>query len=442
MLYEIINYYLRGIPMNRDRSSTLFKQASNLIPGGVNSPVRAFKSVGADPLFIRKASGCRIIDEDGNSFIDYVGSWGPMIVGHCHPQVVEAVNKAMENGASFGAPTELEITLAKMVVEAVPSIEMVRMVSSGTEATMSAIRLARGYTGRDKILKFSGCYHGHADALLVKAGSGAATFGVPDSPGVPADFAKHTLTAEYNSLDSVKALVAENKGAIACIIIEPVAGNMGTVPPRAGFLEGLREICTNEGIVLIFDEVMSGFRVAYGGAQEIYGVTPDMTTLGKIIGGGLPVGAFGGKREIMEKLSPSGGVYQAGTLSGNPLAMSAGIATLLLLKEPGFYQKLEEKSRMVAEGIAKAAKDAGYPIYSTRVGSMFCAFFTKEKVHDWPTASKCDTKAFAKYFLAMLNEGIYLAPSQFETAFVSAAHTEADIEATISAAAKCFKLIA
>ncbi len=428
--------------MNHERSSALFQQAKIFIPGGVNSPVRAFKSVGADPLFVRKAAGCRIIDEDGNSFVDYVGSWGPMIVGHCHPQVIEAVKRAMENGASFGAPTELEIILASMVIDAVPSIEMVRMVSSGTEATMSAIRLARGYTGRDKILKFSGCYHGHADALLVKAGSGAATFGVPDSPGVPADFAKHTLTAEYNSLESVNTLVAENKGAIACIIVEPVAGNMGTVPPREGFLEGLRDICTKEGIVLIFDEVMSGFRVAYGGAQELYGVTPDMTTLGKIIGGGLPVGAFGGKREIMEKLSPSGGVYQAGTLSGNPLAMTAGIETLKLLKQPGFYAQLEEKSRQVAEGIAQAARTAGYPIYSTRVGSMFCAFFTKGEVHDWPTAAACDTKAFARYFLAMLNEGVYLAPSQFETAFVSAAHTDADIEKTIAAAARCFKLIA
>lgn len=428
--------------MNHMRSSSLFQQAKQSIPGGVNSPVRAFKSVGADPLFIKKAAGDKIYDEDGNSFVDYVGSWGPMIVGHCHPQVVEAIKHAIDNGTSFGAPTELEITLANMVIAAVPSIEMVRMVSSGTEATMSAIRLARGYTGRDKILKFSGCYHGHADALLVKAGSGAATFGVPDSPGVPADFAKHTLTGEYNSLDSVRALVAENRSDIACIIVEPVAGNMGTIPPREGFLEGLREICTNEGIVLIFDEVMSGFRVAYGGAQELFGITPDMTTLGKIIGGGLPVGAFGGKREIMEKLSPSGGVYQAGTLSGNPLAMTAGIATLKLLQQPGFYQKLEEKSSLVATGIAKAAKDANYPIYSTRVGSMFCAFFNKNNVYDWPSASQCDTKAFAKYFLGMLNEGIYLAPSQFETAFVSAAHTEQDIEKTIVAAAKCFAMIA
>jgi len=427
--------------MNHSRSSLLFQQAQTAIPGGVNSPVRAFKSVGSDPLFIKRASGCHLYDEDDNDFVDYVGSWGPMIVGHCHPDIIAAVQSTMESGASFGAPTERETILANMVIEAVPSIEMVRMVSSGTEATMSAIRLARGFTGRDKILKFSGCYHGHADSLLVKAGSGAATFGVPDSPGVPAEVARLTLTAEYNSLDSVRALIAGNKDSIACIIVEPLAGNMGTVPAREGFLEGLREICTNEGIVLIFDEVMSGFRVAYGGVQELCGVTPDMTTLGKIIGGGLPVGAFGGKREIMEKLSPSGGVYQAGTLSGNPLAMSAGIATLKLLQQPGFYARLEEKGRMVAEGIAKAAKDAGYPIYSTRIGSMFCAFFTVGPVYDWPSASQSDTKAFARYFLAMLNEGIYLAPSQYETAFVSAAHTEADIEKTIAAAAKCFKQI-
>jgi len=425
--------------MDHGRSGQLFQQATQVIPGGVNSRVRAFKSVGINPCFIKKAAGSSIFDEDGNRYIDYVGSWGPMILGHCHPQVVQAVKAALDNGSSFGAPTELEITLAQMVIDAVPSIEMVRMVSSGTEATMSAIRLARGYTGRDKIIKFSGCYHGHADALLVKAGSGAATFGVPDSPGVPGDVAKHTLTAEYNSLDSVRKLVADNKGQIACLILEPVAGNMGTVPPREGFLEGLRELCTNEGIILIFDEVMSGFRVAYGGAQELYCVTPDMTTLGKIIGGGLPVGAFGGKREIMEKLSPSGGVYQAGTLSGNPLAMTAGIETLKLLRQPGFYRQLEEKSAVLATGIAEAAKKAGYPIYSTRVGSMFCAFFTAGEVYDWPTAAACDTKAFATYFRAMLDAGIYLAPSQFETAFVSQAHTEADIEATIAAAHGCFR---
>ena len=427
--------------MNTTNSSALFARAKELIPGGVNSPVRAFRSVGADPLFIRSAAGCRITDADGNEFIDYVGSWGPMILGHCHPQVVKAVQDAAASGSSFGAPTELEITLAEMVIAAVPSIEMVRMVSSGTEATMSAIRLARGCTGRDKILKFSGCYHGHADSLLVKAGSGAATFGVPDSPGVPQDFAKHTLTARFNDLESVRTLFAENRGQIACIIVEPVAGNMGTVPPRDGFLEGLRTICTEEGAILIFDEVMSGFRVAYGGAQEVYGVTPDMTTLGKIIGGGLPVGAFGGRKEIMAQLSPSGGVYQAGTLSGNPLAMSAGIATLKLLQRPGFYAELEEKSACLAAGIAQAARDAGYPLYSTRVGSMFCAFFTGGEVRDWDTAAQCDTKAFATYFRSMLEQGIYLAPSQFETAFVSIAHGQADLDRTIAAARKAFKAI-
>ncbi|WP_129124951.1 glutamate-1-semialdehyde 2,1-aminomutase [Geomonas oryzae] len=427
--------------MQNSRSSQLFQQALKSIPGGVNSPVRAFRSVGSDPLFIKSAAGPMIFDEDGNGYIDYVGSWGPMIVGHCHPKVVEAIKKAAESGASFGAPTELEITLAEMVIAAVPSIEMVRMVSSGTEATMSAIRLSRGYTGRDNILKFSGCYHGHSDSLLVKAGSGLATFGVPDSPGVPADLAKHTLTATYNDLDSVRALVAANKGTIACVIVEPVAGNMGTVPPQEGFLEGLREICTEEGIVLIFDEVMSGFRVAYGGAQERFGITPDLTTLGKIIGGGLPVGAFGGKKEIMSQLSPAGGVYQAGTLSGNPLAMTAGIETLKLLQEPGFYEKLEEKSKFVAEGIAKAAKDAGFPLYSTRVGSMFCGFFSKEPVYNWDSAAKCDTKAFATYFRGMLEEGVYLACSQFETAFVGASHSEKDLEKTIAAAAKCFKAL-
>ncbi len=428
--------------MKQERSSALFQQARQAIPGGVNSPVRAFKSVGSDPLFIQSASGSRITDVDGNSYIDYVGSWGPMILGHCHPQVVDAVKQAAERGASFGAPTEQEITLAEMVIDAVPSIEMVRMVSSGTEATMSAIRLARGFTGRDNIIKFSGCYHGHADSLLVKAGSGAATFGVPDSPGVPADFARHTLTAEFNSLDSVRQLVTDNPGSIACIIVEPVAGNMGTIPPREGFLEGLRQLCSDEGIVLIFDEVMTGFRVAYGGAQKLYGVTPDMTTLGKIIGGGLPVGAFGGRREIMEMLSPAGSVYQAGTLSGNPLAMSAGIATLSLLKQPGFYDRLEEMSSHLAQGIVDAARQAGYPIRATRVGSMLCVFFTDREVHDWNGASTCDTAAFSAYFRAMLNEGIYLAPSQFETAFVSAAHSDADIEATIRSAARCFKQLA
>jgi glutamate-1-semialdehyde 2,1-aminomutase len=425
--------------MQFGRSVELFKKAQQVIPGGVNSPVRAFKSVGADPLFIHRAEGAKIYDVDGNEFVDYVGSWGPMILGHCHPTVVAAIRQALANGSSFGAPTELEVTLAEMVVAAVPSIEMVRMVSSGTEATMSAIRLARAYTGRDKIIKFAGCYHGHADALLVKAGSGAATFGVPDSPGVPRDFARHTLTAAFNDLPSVKSLVAENSGQIACVIIEPVAGNMGTVLPREGFLEGLRSLCNEEGIILIFDEVMTGFRVAYGGAQELYGVTPDMTTLGKIIGGGLPVGAFGGKKEIMALLSPSGGVYQAGTLSGNPLAMTAGIETLKLLQEDGFYRRLEEKSAALADGIRLLAKDAGCPINTTRVGSMFCLFFAEAEIHDWTTAAACDTARFSRYFRAMLDQGIYLAPSQFETAFVSGAHSDADIEKTLSAVHQALK---
>jgi len=427
--------------MKYDRSLALFSAASRVIPGGVNSPVRAFRSVGGDPLFIQRAAGSRMWDADGNEYIDFVGSWGPMIVGHRHPRVVEAVAEALDRGSSFGAPTELEVQLAQTVTEAVPSMEMVRMVSSGTEATMSAIRLARAATGRDGIIKFSGCYHGHADALLVKAGSGAATFGVPDSPGVPADFARHTHVAEFNDLESLRNLAEDNGGKIACVIIEPVAGNMGTVPPEPGFLEGLRSLCDSEGILLIFDEVMTGFRVAYGGAQELYGVTPDLTTLGKIIGGGLPVGAFGGRREIMQLLSPAGGVYQAGTLSGNPLAMSAGLATLALLREEGVYAGLEEKTARLAAGIERAAADAGAPIRSTRVGSMFCAFFTDEEVHGWTTAARCDTAAFARYFRAMLERGVYLAPSQFETAFVSMAHTDEDIDRTIEAAREAFRVL-
>jgi glutamate-1-semialdehyde 2,1-aminomutase len=427
--------------MKYDRSLELFSAASRVIPGGVNSPVRAFRSVGGDPLFIQRAAGSRMWDADGNEYLDFVGSWGPMIAGHRHPRVVEAVAEALDRGSSFGAPTELEVRLAQTVTEAVPSMEMVRMVSSGTEATMSAIRLARAATGRDGIIKFSGCYHGHADALLVKAGSGAATFGVPDSPGVPADFARHTHVAEFNDLESVRNLAEDNGGKIACVIIEPVAGNMGTVPPEPGFLEGLRSLCDSEGILLIFDEVMTGFRVAYGGAQELYGVTPDMTTLGKIIGGGLPVGAFGGRREIMQLLAPEGGVYQAGTLSGNPLAMSAGLATLALLREEGVYAGLEEKTARLAAGIERAAADAGAPIRSTRVGSMFCAFFTDEEVRGWTTAARCDTAAFARYFRAMLERGVYLAPSQFETAFVSMAHTDEDIDRTIEAAREAFRVL-
>jgi glutamate-1-semialdehyde 2,1-aminomutase len=428
--------------MNHTTSSQLFSRARQIIPGGVNSPVRAFKSVGGDPLFIKQASGAQLMDVDGNEFIDYVGSWGPMIVGHCHPAVVAAVTEAMGYGSSFGAPTEREVELAELVVAAVPSIEMVRMVSSGTEATMSAIRLARAYTGRDAIIKFSGCYHGHADSLLVKAGSGAATFGVPDSPGVPVDVARQTLVAEFNNLDSVAALIHENRGKVACVIIEPVAGNMGTVVPRDGFLHGLRCLCDREDIVLIFDEVMTGFRVAYGGAQALYGVTPDLTTLGKIIGGGLPVGAFGGKREIMALLSPAGGVYQAGTLSGNPLAMAAGIATLRLLREEGFYERLEQRSALLAAGLHRAAAEVGHPVSLARVGSMICTFFTGEAVTDWQSAASCNTAAYGAFFHAMLEQGIYLAPSQFETAFVSSAHSTDAIERTIAAARAAFAQLA
>jgi glutamate-1-semialdehyde 2,1-aminomutase len=425
--------------MNHEKSAALFAEAKQIIPGGVNSPVRAFKSVGCDPIFISRAAGSKIYDVDGNGYIDYVGSWGPMILGHCHPKVVEAIQQAAASGASFGAPTEKEITLAEMVREAYPNVEMVRMVSSGTEATMSAIRLARGCTGRDKILKFDGCYHGHADSLLVKAGSGAATFGVPTSPGVPADFAKYTLTATYNDLEEVKQLAAANRGEIACIILEPIAGNMGCVAPRPGFLEGLRALCDAEGIVLIIDEVMTGFRVAFGGAQERFGVRGDLVCLGKIIGGGLPVGAFGGKRELMEKLSPVGGVYQAGTLSGNPLAMSAGIATLNLLKQEGFYDIIEEKSAYLEKGLLDAAKEAPFKTCWQRVGGMFCTFFTQGPVYSFADALKSDTAAFGKFFRAMLEEGINLAPSQFEAGFMSAAHSTDDLDKTIEAARRSFK---
>ena len=364
-----------------------------------------------------------------------------MILGHCHPKVVEAIQQAAQDGASYGAPTEKEIVLAEMVRDAYPNVEMVRMVSSGTEATMSAIRLARGYTGRDKILKFDGCYHGHADSLLVKAGSGAATFGVPTSPGVPADFAKHTLTATYNDLDEVRSLVATNPGQIACIILEPIAGNMGCVVPRPGFLEGLRSLCDAEGILLIIDEVITGFRVAYGGAQERFGVRGDLVCLGKIIGGGLPVGAFGGKREIMEKLSPVGGVYQAGTLSGNPLAMSAGIATLTLLKQEGFYEQIEEKSAYLCKGLAEEAKAAGVPTSLQRVGGMFCTYFQAEEVFNFADVKPETPKIFAKFFQSMLAAGINLAPSQYEAGFMSIAHSTADLDATIEAARKAYKTL-
>ncbi|HSA77984.1 MAG TPA: glutamate-1-semialdehyde 2,1-aminomutase [Nitrospirota bacterium] len=425
--------------MSGARSRRLFEEAKKHIPGGVNSPVRAFRSVGGEPLFIKKAKGSKIVDADGKAYIDYVLSWGPMILGHTHPRVTAALKKAIMNGTSFGAPTELEITLAKMVKKAVPSIEMVRMVSSGTEATMSAIRVARGYTGRDKIIKFDGGYHGHGDSLLVKAGSGVATFGLPDSPGVPADLAKLTITIPYNDLDAFKDIAFREGEQIACIIVEPVAGNMGCVPPEPGFLEGLRQVCDQYGIILIFDEVMTGFRVAYGGAQQRYKIKPDLTCLGKVIGGGLPVGAFGGRREIMEKIAPLGPIYQAGTLSGNPLAMTAGIETLRLLSKPGVYKTLEKISADLEQGLYAAAAEAGVPVTFNRVGSMFTGFFTDQKVKDFSSAKTSNTTRFGKYFLSMLKNGVNLAPSQFEAGFVSLAHTKSDISKTVEAARKSLK---
>jgi glutamate-1-semialdehyde 2,1-aminomutase len=430
---------MKGAGMSGARSRRLFEEAKKHIPGGVNSPVRAFRSVGGEPLFIKKAKGSKIVDADGKAYIDYVLSWGPMILGHTHPHVTAALKKAITNGTSFGAPTELEITLAKMVKKAVPSIEMVRMVSSGTEATMSAIRVARGYTGRDKIIKFDGGYHGHGDSLLVKAGSGVATFGLPDSPGVPADLAKLTITIPYNDLDAFKDIAFREGEQIACIIVEPVAGNMGCVPPEPGFLEGLRQVCDQYGIILIFDEVMTGFRVAYGGAQQRYKIKPDLTCLGKVIGGGLPVGAFGGRREIMEKIAPLGPIYQAGTLSGNPLAMTAGIETLRILSKPGVYKTLEKISADLEQGLHAAAAEAGVPVTFNRVGSMFTGFFTDQKVKDFPSAKTSNTTRFGKYFLSMLKNGVNLAPSQFEAGFVSLAHTKSDISKTVEAARKSLK---
>ncbi|UCF88397.1 MAG: glutamate-1-semialdehyde 2,1-aminomutase [bacterium] len=415
------------------RSNDFFSDAKSVIPGGVNSPVRAFRSVGADPLFIDSASGATITDADGLTYIDYVGSWGPMIVGHANEEVLDAIVEAARGGTSFGAPTERETILAHMVIDAVPSMEKVRMVNSGTEATMSAIRVARGVTGRDRIVKFNGCYHGHADGLLVKAGSGALTLGVPDSPGVPEDYARNTLIAEYNDLASVEKLFESNQGQIAAVIVEPVPGNMGVMIPAEGFLEGLRKLCTDQGSLLIFDEVMSGFRVALGGAQELYGITPDLTTLGKIIGGGLPVGAYGGKAEYMSQVAPEGPIYQAGTLSGNPLAMAAGIATLRILSRPGTYESLEARSSALARGLSQANEKLGMELAFNRVGSMFTTFFTPGPVTDFAGAKASDTSSFGSYFRAMLEEGVYLAPSQFEAAFVSLAHSEDHIEATIVA---------
>lgn len=425
------------------KSAELYQKAQQTIPGGVNSPVRAFNGVGGSPVFIEKADGPLIFDADGKAYIDYVGSWGPMILGHNHPAIRQAVIEAAERGLSFGAPTEMEVTMAELVSEMVPSMEQLRMVNSGTEATMSAIRLARGFTGRDKLLKFEGCYHGHADSLLVKAGSGALTLGQPSSPGVPADFAKHTLTATFNDLESVRELFAANKGEIACIIVEPVAGNMNCIPPVAGFLEGLREICDAEGALLIFDEVMTGFRVAQGCAQAHFNIKPDLTTLGKVIGGGMPVGAFGGRRDVMQHIAPTGPVYQAGTLSGNPIAMAAGFACLNELKKPGNEARLAEITKRLADGFQAAADRHGIPLLTSQVGGMFGFFFTEqEKVTTFAEVCKCDVERFKRFFHLMLEEGVYLAPSAFEASFTSIAHSDEHIEQTLAAADRCFATLA
>ncbi len=415
-------------------SERLFEKAKKTIPGGVNSPVRAFASVGLMPRFIRRGRGAYLWDADGNRYLDYVGSWGPLLFGHAHPRILRAVGRAAKLGTSFGAPTELEERIAALICELVPSIEMVRMVNSGTEATMSAIRLARAYTKRDGIIKFEGCYHGHGDSFLIRAGSGAMTLGVPDSPGVPAALAAETFIARFNDTESVRSLVRQNAGRIGAVIIEPVVGNMGCVPPAPGFLGELRRVCTENGILLIFDEVMTGFRLARGGAQELYKIRPDLTTLGKIIGGGLPVGAYGGRREIMSMVAPSGPVYQAGTLSGNPLAMAAGYEMLRMIKaRKSLYRELEEKGMMLEEGVTGIIKRTGIPCTIRRVGSMFTLFFTKAEVVDYATAATSDTKRFSHYFARMIEEGIYLPPSQFEAAFISSAHTPADIRKTVAA---------
>jgi len=418
--------------MNTSKSSKLFEEAKKHIPGGVNSPVRAFKSVGRDPLYIASAKGAHITDVDGNEFIDYIGSWGPMILGHAHERVIEAIRETALSGTSFGASNEREIELAVLIKKFVPSIEIVRMVNSGTEATMSAMRLARGFTGKDKIIKFEGCYHGHGDSFLSKAGSGVATLGLPDSPGVTKSTARDTLNAKYNDIESVYKLIEQNKDEIAAVFIEPVGGNMGCVAANSEFLQKLRDVCTDENILLIFDEVMTGFRLAKGGAQELYGIAPDLTTFGKIIGGGLPVGAYGGRGEIMKMIAPSGAVYQAGTLSGNPLAMAAGLETLRIIDEtPDFYSSLDEKSEYLTDGIMNAVREFNLNFTLNRVGSMFTLFFTDRAVVDFDTAKTSDTKMFAEYFGAMLEGGVYLPPSQFEACFVSIAHSKNDLDKTI-----------
>ena len=425
----------------REKSLELFQEAQKYIPGGVNSPVRAFRSVGIHPAFIARAKDAYIYDADGNEYIDYITSWGPMIVGHANEEVREAVTEALGRGASYGAPTAAEVTMAKMVVEAFPAMEMVRMVNSGTEATMSAIRLARAYTKKDKIIKFAGCYHGHADNLLVKAGSGVATLGLPDSPGVPALQAQNTLTVPYNDLEALKECLAANAGEVACVIIEPVACNMGVVLPKKDYLQGVRDLTRQYDALLIFDEVITGFRLGYSGAEGYFQVSPDLTCLGKIIGGGLPVGAYGGKKEIMQMVAPAGPVYQAGTLSGNPLAMAAGIKTLEILHRPGTYEELEEKSALLEKGFRENLQRLGLGYQLNRLGSLLCLFFSEEPVTDYETAKKSDTEKFAAYFRAMLQEGIYLAPAQFEAMFVSLKHTEEDIEKTIAANFKALEKI-
>ncbi len=428
--------------MNLSRSEELFARARQVIPGGVNSPVRAFRAVGGQPVFIDHGAGAYLFDVDGNQYIDYVGSWGPLIFGHAHPQVVAAVTQAAQRGTSYGAPTEAETRLAELVIEAVPSIELVRFVNSGTEATMSALRVARAYTRRQKIIKFAGGYHGHADMLLVAAGSGALTLGAPDSPGVPPAATAETLVVAYNDLAAVRAAFEQYPQEIAAVIVEPVAGNMGCVPPVDGFLQGLRDVTSQYGAVLIFDEVMTGFRVAHGGAQALYGIDPDMTCLGKIVGGGLPAAAYGGKRDILSLVSPAGPVYQAGTLSGNPLAMAAGATQLELLKQPGVYERLDALTATLAEGIGAAARDAGVPVYQTRVGSMFTTFFTATPVVDETTAKTSDTQAFATFFRSLLEQGVYIAPSQFEAGFVSLAHSDDDIARTVAAARVAMRQVA
>jgi glutamate-1-semialdehyde 2,1-aminomutase len=425
--------------MKYTASAKLFEQAKKYIPGGVNSPVRACRSVGCDPVFITKASGATLTDADGNEYVDFVCSWGPMIIGHSHPDVIGAVQKTAASGTSFGAPTPVEIDLAAMVVEALPSVDKVRFVNSGTEATMSAVRLARGYTGKKVVVKFDGCYHGHADSFLVKAGSGIITLGIPGSPGVPDEIVKNTLSIPYNDLDALERTLRNEELEIACVIVEPVAGNMGCVPPKEGFLEKLRELTSELGIVLIFDEVITGFRLSYGGAQQYFNITPDLTCLGKIIGGGLPVGAYGGKAEIMNCVAPDGPVYQAGTLSGNPLAMAAGVAMLKLLQKPGFYEQLEEKAARYAERLESIVASVGIPVQLNRVASLSTGFFTTEPVTDFESAMKADVKRYAQHYRQMLDGGIYLAPSQFEVAFISAAQTEEDLEKALKMTEWSFK---